>query len=104
MLHDPMPTYSAKAGIVKLYIDGVEEFHNLLIKRITDAIKASTARNEFVIGMCYCGRAALAPIGEEMGLPRRVFPEDNLEGLDFHVLIQGKGWLSGIDLKEEGYF
>jgi len=104
MLHDPMPTYSAKTGIVKLYVDGVEKFHNLLIERLTDVIKASTARNEFVIGMCYCGRAALAPIGEEMGLPRRVYAEDNLEGLDFHALIQERGWLSGIDLKEEGYF
>ncbi|MCK5084341.1 MAG: hypothetical protein KAQ64_01675 [Candidatus Pacebacteria bacterium] len=104
MLNDSTPTYLAKNGIVKLYIEGVEEFHDLLLERVSDVIKAAISRDEFCIGMCYCGRAVLAPIGEEMGLPRRVYAEDNLEGLDFHALIQGKGWLSGLDLKEEGYF
>lgn len=104
ILNDSTPTYLAKTGIVKLYIEGVEEFHDLLVERTTEAIKVANEKSEFVIGVCYCGRAALAPIGEEMGLPKRVYPEDNLEGLDFHILIQNKGWLSGIDLTDEGYF
>ena len=101
-LRDSTPTYSGKQGIVKFYVDGAEEFNDLLVDKVLEATKIATRRGEFVRGVNFCGKTFLEPVGEEKGLPTKVWPKDNLEKKDFWMWIE-KDWLSAEDLDDQGY-
>lgn len=85
-----------------LYIEGVEEFHNLLMQQVMEAARNATKKGITVTGLEFFGITDLDKVGPQTGWPRKVKCYDNLEGLDFWLKL-GERWLSGEDLDDQGY-